>query len=153
MISLDKIDMKILALLQNDGRMTMTDLAQRVGLSATPCTERVRRLERQGAISGYHAHINPRALGKSLLVFVEIKLSAMSGDVFDKIKNEIRFVPQVMECHLVSGEYDYLIKARLSEMGEYRSLLANILLKLPGAIESRSHIVMEEIKESIQLPL
>lgn len=152
MRELDRLDRKILDLLQKNGRLPMTELADKVGLSSTPCTERVRRLEREGVITGYHAHVSPIALGKPLLVFVEIKLSAKSGDVFDKVKKEMMFIPEVMECHLVSGEFDYLIKARISQMTEYRRLLGNILLKLPGAAESRSSVVMEEIKETLFLP-
>jgi Lrp/AsnC family leucine-responsive transcriptional regulator len=151
MRELDKLDRKILDLLQKDGRISMTDLAQKIGLSATPCTERVRRMEREGVITGYYARVDPHALGKSLLVFVEIKLSAKSGDVFDRVKKELMFVPEVMECHLVSGDFDYLVKARLSEMSEYRRLLGNILLKLPSAAESRSYVVMEELKESLYI--
>ncbi len=151
MRELDKLDRKILDLLQKDGRISMTDLAQKIGLSATPCTERVRRMEREGVITGYHARVDPHALGKSLLVFVEIKLSAKSGDVFDRVKKELMFVPEVMECHLVSGDFDYLVKARLSEMSEYRRLLGNILLKLPSAAESRSYVVMEELKETLYI--
>lgn len=152
MRELDRLDRKILDLLQKNGRLPITELAEKVGLSSTPCTERVRRLEREGVITGYHAHVNPVALGKPLLVFVEIKLSAKSGDVFDKVKKEMMFIPEVMECHLVSGEFDYLIKARISQMTEYRRLLGNILLKLPGAAESRSSVVMEEVKETLYLP-
>jgi Lrp/AsnC family transcriptional regulator, leucine-responsive regulatory protein len=152
MRELDRLDRKILDLLQKNGRLPMTELADKVGLSSTPCTERVRRLEREGVITGYHAHLNPVVMGKPLLVFVEIKLSAKSGDVFDKVKKEMMFIPEVMECHLVSGEFDYLIKARIAQMGEYRRLLGNILLKLPGATESRSSVVMEEIKETLFLP-
>lgn len=152
MRELDRIDRKILDLLQKDGRISMTDLAAKIGLSATPCTERVRRLEREGVITGYHAHVNPHALGKNLLVFVEIKLSAKSGEVFDRVKKELSFVPEVMECHLVSGDFDYLVKARITEMGEYRRLLGNILLKLPSAAESRSYVVMEELKETLYVP-
>ncbi|MCP5239448.1 MAG: winged helix-turn-helix transcriptional regulator [Rhodocyclaceae bacterium] len=152
MRELDKIDRRILDLLQKDGRTTMTDLAAKVGLSTTPVTERVRRLEREDVITGYHARVNPKALGKNLLVFVEIKLSAKSGEVFERVKKEMLFVPEVMECHLVSGDFDYLIKARMSEMGEYRRLLGNILLKLPAAAESRSYVVMEELKETLYLP-
>ena len=152
MRELDRIDRKILDLLQKNGRLAITDLAQKVGLSATPCTERVRRLEREGVITGYHARVDPHALGKNLLVFVEIKLSAKSGEVFDRVKKELAFVPEVMECHLVSGDFDYLVKARITEMGEYRRLLGNILLKLPSAAESRSYVVMEEIKETLYVP-
>lgn len=152
MRELDRTDRRILDILQKNARIAMTELAEKVGLSATPCTERVRRLEREGVITGYHAHVNPHALGRGLLVFVEIKLSAKSGEVFERVKNEMRYVPEVMECHLVSGDFDYLVKARIAEMGEYRRLLGNILLKLPAAAESRSYVVMEEIKESLYLP-
>lgn len=110
-------------------------------------------MEREGTITGYHARVDPAALGLKLLVFVEIKLSAKSGDVFDRVKRELQFVPQVMECHLVSGDFDYLIKARIREMSEYRQLLGDVLKKLPGAAESRSYVVMEEIRESLELPV
>ncbi|HJV25425.1 MAG TPA: winged helix-turn-helix transcriptional regulator [Aromatoleum sp.] len=152
MRELDRIDRRILDLLQKNGRLSMTELANKIGLSATPCTERVKRLERDGVITGYHARVSPQALGKNLLVFVEIKLSAKSGEVFDRVKKELLFVPEVMECHLVSGDFDYLVKARITEMGEYRRLLGNILLKLPSAAESRSYVVMEEIKETLYVP-
>lgn len=131
----------------------MTDLADRVGLSVTPCSERVRRLERDGFILGYHARLNPQALGQHLLVFVELKLAAKSGPIFDEFRREVLRLPYVLECHLVSGEFDYLIKARIPEMAAYRKLLGDMLLALPQARESRSYIVMEEIKESLVLHL
>ncbi|MBV8048507.1 MAG: winged helix-turn-helix transcriptional regulator [Paludibacterium sp.] len=147
----DKIDLRILQLLQNNGRISLTDLAEKVGLSTTPCTERVRRLEREGVIEGYFARLNPHMLNASLLVFVEIKLSAKSGDIFDAFRREVQNIPEILECHLVSGEFDYLIKARIPDMSMYRELLGNILLKLPAANESRSYVVMEEIKETLSL--
>ena len=153
MTDLDRIDRKILDLLQRQGRISMTDLAGEVGLSTSPCSERVRRLEREGVITGYHARIDPRALGKTLLVFIEITLASKSGDVFDRVRNELLHVPEVMECHLVSGGFDYLVKARLRAMSEYRHLLGDLLKKLPVAAESRSYVVMEEVKESLYLPL
>jgi len=153
MRELDRIDLKILEILQREGRISVTDLAERVSLSATPCSDRVKRMEREGVITGYHARVNPAALGKNLLVFLEIKLSAKSGDVFDKVKKELLYVPEVMECHLVSGDFDYLVKARLTEMNEYRRLLGEILKRLPASAESRSYVVMEEIKETLYLPV
>ncbi|CAB3716569.1 MAG: winged helix-turn-helix transcriptional regulator [Achromobacter sp.] len=153
MRDLDRIDLKILDILQREGRISVTELAERVSLSATPCSDRVKRMEREGVIAGYHARVNPAALGKNLLVFLEIKLSAKSGDVFDKVKKELLYVPEVMECHLVSGDFDYLVKARLTEMNEYRRLLGEILKRLPASAESRSYVVMEEIKETLYLPV
>ncbi len=153
MRELDRIDRRILDLLQRDGRLSMTDLAETVGLSATPCTERVRRLERENVITGYHARLNPAAVGRGMLVFVEIKMTTKSDEVFNRVKREIDAVPEVLECHLVSGDFDYLVKARIGEMSDYRRLLGSILLKLPGATESRSYIVMEELKETLLLEM
>lgn len=150
---LDRIDRRILRMLQADGRISITDLAEQVGLSATPCSERVKRLERDGYITGYHARLSPQALGQSLLVFVEIRLSAKSGRIFDEFKREVLKLPNVLECHLVSGDFDYLIKARIPEMNAYRRLLGDMLLALPGARESRSYVVMEEVKESLSLTI
>ena len=148
MIDLDKTDRKILAILQREARISIAELASRVGLSATPVSERVKRLERENVITGYHAHLDPQSLGLRILVFVELSLSQKSSEIFDSVKRELAFVPEILECHLVAGEFDYLIKARIPDMRDYRSLLGRILLKLPMAIESRSYVVMEETKES-----
>ncbi|HXE22205.1 MAG TPA: winged helix-turn-helix transcriptional regulator [Rhodoferax sp.] len=153
MADLDRIDLKILDNLQRDGRISMTELAERIGLSTSPCSERVRRLERSGVITGYHARVDPTAIGKTLLVFIEITLSAKSGDLFDKVRDELLNLPEVLECHLVSGGFDYLIKARLRGMDEYRHLLGNLLKNLPVSAESRSYVVMEEVKESLFIPV
>jgi Lrp/AsnC family leucine-responsive transcriptional regulator len=153
MSELDRTDRKILDILQREGRISMTDLAQQIGLSTSPTAERVRRMEREGVITGYHARIDPQAVGKTLLVFVEVTLSSKSGDVFDKVRNELMHVPEVMECHLVSGGFDYLIKARLKAMSDYRNLLGDLLKKLPVTAESRSYVVMEEVKESLYIAL
>lgn len=152
MRDLDKTDRRILDLLQRQGRLSMTELAEQVGLSTTPCTERVRRLEREGVITGYHARVNPALVGRAMLVFVELKMSTKSDQVFEQVKRQIAGVPEVLDCHLVAGDFDYLVKARIAEMSQYRRLLGNILLKLPGAVESRSYIVMEELKETLYLP-
>lgn len=149
--ALDKLDRRILALLQKDGRLSMKDLGEQVGLSITPCIERVKRMERDGIISGYYARVNPAALGASLLMFVQITLSNKSGEMFEQFRREVLRIPQVLECHLVSGDFDYIIKARIQEMSEYRKLLGDILLQLPGAAQSKSYVVMEEIKETLML--
>ncbi|MFJ2992027.1 Lrp/AsnC ligand binding domain-containing protein [Pandoraea sp. NPDC087047] len=147
--TLDRLDRRILMLLQQDGRMSMKDLSEQVGLSITPCIERVKRMERDGVIMGYFARVNPAALGAALLVFVEITLDHKSGNMFDQFRREVLRIPEVMECHLISGDFDYLIKARIREMSEYRKLLGDILLQLPGAVQSKSYVVMEEIKETL----
>ncbi len=150
---LDRIDRMILDILQNEGRIAISELAARVNLSTTPCSERVKRLERDGIITGYHARLNPALVNRNLLVFLEIKLSAKSGDVFDQVARSLIEIPEVLECHLISGEFDYLVKARLKEMTAYRRLLGDLLKKLPSSASSHSYIVMEEIKETLYLDL
>ena len=151
--SLDKIDMKIIQLLQHNARMSIADLADKVGLSATPIKELMRRLQDQGVITGYHAKINPHLIGQGLLVFVEIKLKDKSASLFAEFKRDVLRISQIMECHLVSGEYDYLIKVRMTDIAAYRQMLGDILLQLPAILESRSYIVMEEVKETHLLPM
>lgn len=150
---LDRVDYEILQILQKDGRITMSELATRVHLSTTPCSERVKRLERDSIILGYHARLNPKMVDRNLLVFLEIKLSAKSGDVFEQVARNLSSVPEVLECHLISGEFDYLVKARLKEMSAYRRLLGDLLKMLPASASSHSYIVMEEVKESLFLDL
>ncbi|GAB2837288.1 winged helix-turn-helix transcriptional regulator [Pseudoduganella ginsengisoli] len=148
---LDKLDRKILRILQEDARISMKDLSEQVGLSITPVIERVKRMERDGVITGYHARISAPALGATLLVFVEITLNTKSASMFEQFRREVLRIPEVQECHLVSGDFDYLIKARIHEMAEYRKLLGDMLLQLPGAAQSKSYVVMEEIKETLFL--
>ena len=153
MRKLDRIDHQILEILQKDGRIAISELASRVNLSTTPCSERVKRLERDGIIMGYYARLNPEMLERNLLVFLEIKLSAKSGDVFDQVARNLTEIPEVLECHLISGDFDYLVKARLKEMSAYRRLLGDLLKKLPASASSHSYVVMEEVKESLYLDL
>ena len=151
--TLDRIDLGILRELQVDGRVRMTELASRVGLSATPCSERVRNLERLGYILSYNARLNPKLLDLELLVFVEITLIRTSPDVFAEFRAAILDLPEVLECHLVSGNFDYLIKARVADMVAYRQLLGETLLTLPGVSDSRTYVVMEEVKEAQRLSI
>ena len=151
--TLDRIDLGILRELQVDGRIRMTELASRVGLSATPCSERVRNLERLGYILSYNARLNPKLLDLELLVFVEITLIRTSPDVFAEFRAAILDLPEVLECHLVSGNFDYLIKARVADMAAYRQLLGETLLTLPGVSDSRTYVVMEEVKEGQRLSI
>src|SRR4051812_39813231 len=148
---LDKLDRHILRILQEEGRISMKDLGERVGLSVTPCIERVKRMERDSVITGYYAKVDAASLGAKLLVFVEITLNQKSASAFEQFRREVLRIPEVQECHLVSGDFDYLIKARIHEMTEYRKLLGDMLLQLPGAAQSKSYVVMEEIKETLAL--
>ena len=151
--TLDRIDLKILRALQQDGRLSKTALAEEVGLSATPCSERVKSLERQDFIELYTAKLNPHLLQLELLVFVEISLIRTSPDVFADFRDAVIKLPQILECHLVSGNFDYLIKARVADIAAYRQFLGETLLLLPGVSESRTYVVMEELKEGQALPI
>ncbi|WP_163931104.1 leucine-responsive transcriptional regulator Lrp [Paraferrimonas sp. SM1919] len=150
---LDRIDRNILNELQKDGRISNVELSKRVGLSPTPCLERVKRLEKSGYISGYTALVNPHYLGASLLVFVEITLNRDTPDIFDKFNKAVQSLDDIQECHLVSGDFDYLLKARVSDMSAYRKLLGETLLKLPCVSDTRTYVVMEEVKQSNRINL
>jgi Lrp/AsnC family leucine-responsive transcriptional regulator len=150
---LDRIDRRILLLLQQDGRVTTTDLADKVGLSATAVAERVKRLTRDGIIRGYAARLDPARIGRGLLVFVEVHLERIAPDIFDAFQRAALRAPEVLECHMVAGGFDYLIKARVADMPAYRRFLADVVLALPGVRETRTYAVMEEVKETTVLPL
>jgi len=150
---LDRTDLKILSELQKNAKISNVELARRVHLSPTPCLERVKRLEKHQFISGYRTVLNPQKLSANLLSFVEIKLTRTSRGVFDEFKEAVKKLPQVLECHLVSGDFDYLLKTRVADMIAYRELLGETLLTLPNVSSSRSYMVMEEVKESGIIPI
>jgi Lrp/AsnC family leucine-responsive transcriptional regulator len=150
---LDRTDRLILKHLQENGRIANVQLARKVNLTATPCLERVRRLERDGYIKGYTALLEPGLVDAGLLVFVEIDLLRTSPDAFRSFRREAMKLPELLECHLVSGNFDYLLKARVRDMQEYRRLLGERILALPGVSDSRSYVVMEEVKESTVISL
>ncbi len=150
---LDRLDRKILTVLQQDGRVATVELADRVGLSPTATTERVKRLTREGFIVGYGARLDPVKLGLSLLVFIELTLDRTTTDVFEKFDAAVRRAPEVLECHLVAGGFDYLIKTRVPDMAHYRRFLGDVLLTLPGVRATHTYAVMEEIKTSGAFPL
>ncbi|MFV0515276.1 MAG: Lrp/AsnC ligand binding domain-containing protein [Jhaorihella sp.] len=149
--TLSRIDRKLLRLLQADARTSFVDLARQVGLSATPCKERIRRMEREGIIRGYQAILNPEYLDAGLVVFVQIRLDRSSQDSFEAFKNRASELAEVQECYLVSGNFDYMIKARVADMSAYRKFLGETLLTLPGVQESTSYVVMEQVKETLAL--
>jgi Lrp/AsnC family transcriptional regulator, leucine-responsive regulatory protein len=145
---LDRIDRKILVELQKDGRLSNVELAKRVGLSPTPCLERVKRLESDQFILGYTAQVDPNKVGAALLVFVEITLSKTSPEDFDEFSKAVQKLDEILECHLVSGSFDFLLKTRVANMAAYRELLGETLLRLPSVRESRTYVVMEEVKQT-----
>jgi len=151
--TLNRIDKNIIRILQRDGRISYAQLAREVGLSTTPCIERVRRLEREGVIRGFSANISPEAVGVGLVVYVQIRLNHTSGDIFEEFKESAIRLDEIQECNLVSGNFDYLVKVRVKDMVAYREFLGDTLLKLPGVQESTSYVVMEQVKETLAVPL
>jgi Lrp/AsnC family leucine-responsive transcriptional regulator len=152
-LKISKIDRNILRILQKDGRISYTDLAREVGLSVTPCIERVKRLEKNGYIQGYTATLNPELLDAGLVVFVQIRLNHTSQENFEEFRDSVMSLENVQSCFLVSGNYDYLLKARVADMSAYRELLGSSILKLPAVQESTSYVVMEELKETMKVPI
>lgn len=150
---LDRIDRKILALLQDEGRITNLKLADQVHLSPTATLERVRRLTADGYIVGYRAELDPRKLGAGMLVFVEILLDRTTPNIFEQFRSAVSALPDVMECHMVAGGFDYLLKLRAADMADYREIAGRVLWRLPGVRETRTYAVMEEVKNSTALHL
>jgi Lrp/AsnC family leucine-responsive transcriptional regulator len=146
--ALDRIDRRILKEMQNNSRISYVDLGKIVGLSTSPCLERVKRLEKGGYIIDYSASLNPELLGAGLLVFVEISLKYKTENVFDDFKKAVGQWPQIQECHLVSGNYDYLLKVRIKNIAAYRQLLGDIMHTLPDVRDSKTMVVMETACES-----
>src|SRR5471032_3003260 len=149
---LDKISKKILAELQNDGRISNVDLSARVNLSPAACLERVRKLQEAGYILGYVAQLNPELLDVSLMVFIEVVLDRTTPDVFDAFKKSVQSIPEIMECHMVAGGFDYLVKSRVKDMNAYREFLGKTLLQ-KGVRETHTYAVMEEVKNTTKLPI
>jgi len=148
---LDRIDRNILRELQKNARLSYVELADKVGLSTSPCLERVKRLESGGWIENYNAKLSATKLEAALLVFVEISLSYKTGDVFKEFREAVTRWPEIQECHLVSGDFDYLLKIRIADMVAYRDLLGQIVSELPGVRESKTLVAMETVKESSEI--
>lgn len=149
----DKLDRRVLSVLQQDGRIALVDLANRIGLSPTATTERVKRLTRDGYILGYSARLAPEKLELGLLVFIEVKLDRTTPEVFERFAQAVRRAPEVLECHMVAGGFDYLVKTRVADMTAYRRFLGEVLLALPGVRETHTYAVMEEVKKTDILPI
>lgn len=145
-MSLDRIDRNILRELQKNGRISNVELSQKVGLSPTPCLERVKRLEKQKVIQSYTALLDPQHLDASLLVYIELTLKRSSADVFERFNAAAKKLDSILECHLVSGDFDYLLKTRVADMSAYRKVLSETLLSLPDIKSSKTYVVMEEVK-------
>src|SRR5438445_4779306 len=145
---LDRIDYKILIRLQQDGRAAVSQLAREVNLTVTPTLERVRRLEAAGYIEGYFARLNPRKLGLGILAYVDVSLDRTTLDAFERFKQVMLAHDEVMECHMVAGGFDYLLKVRVTDMESYRRFLGDRIAAVRGVQQTHTYFVMEEVKST-----
>jgi Lrp/AsnC family leucine-responsive transcriptional regulator len=151
--ALDPIDRKILATLQRDGRMSLADLAQQVGLSPSPCLRRVRMLEEAGIISRYVAMVDQQAVGLPVSVFVSIKLESQREEALTKFGKSIERWPEVLECYLMTGPRDYLLRVVVSDLSAYERFLKQKLTKLTGIASIESSFALEQVKYTNSLPV
>lgn len=146
--NIDQIDEKIIAHLRVDGRMTVTDLASRVGLSKTPCQIRVKRLIDEGFILGFRAVIDPAKLGIGHIAFVEVKLSDTREKALEEFRLGVLRIPEVEECHMIASSFDYLLKVRTSDIRAYRQVLGEKISSLPHVSSTSTFVVLEAIVDS-----
>ena len=145
---LDRIDRSLLARLQQDGRAAVSQLAREVHLTVTPTLERVRRLGSAGYIEGYFARLSPGRLGLGLLAYVEVLLDRTTPDAFERFKQVMLAHDEVMECHMVAGGFDYLLKVRVTDMESYRRFLGDRIAAVRGVQQTHTYFVMEEVKST-----
>ena len=149
--TLDRVDLAILKTLQSDGRITNVELAKKVNLSASPCLDRVKRLETEGYIKRYGAFLNTSKLNYGMTAFIQVTLDRTTADVFKLFKAEVVKIKEIVECHLVAGGYDYLLKIRFADIESYRLILENIA-GLPAISQTHTYMVTEHIKEDSGVP-
>jgi len=152
-MKLDSIDRRILAALQRNGRLTNVELAEEVGLSPSPCLRRVRLLEDAGIIDGYHASLERKGIGLGLTVFVDVKVSRHTGESESAFREAVLKLPEIVSCHLVSGESDFLLQVVVSDLAGYERFLIGTLLKLPLVASIRSNFAIQTVKAAAELPL
>ncbi|RJX69737.1 winged helix-turn-helix transcriptional regulator [Vibrio sinensis] len=147
-MELDRIDREILRVLHANGRLPIVELAKRVNLTTSPCSERVKRLEKEDYIKGYHAELNPDKLGLDVQVFIHIRLDQTYFSNFEKFSQAVKPIPEIEACYSLSGDFDTMIKVRVKNMKAYQHFMSVILSTLPGVIQTRSEFVIEETKTS-----
>lgn len=146
--SLDRIDRAILDVLAKDGRAPVTSVADRVGLSKTPCQVRIKRLEAEGYIRGYQAILAHDLLGKAHVAFVEVKLASTTAPALEAFNNAALMVPAIEQCHMIAGGFDYLLKVRTRDIEEYRTVLAEQISALPHVAQSSTYVSMQAVKDT-----
>ena len=149
---LDGFDRKILDVIAVEGRITVTDLAKRIGLSKSPTQARLRRLEETGVVRGYRALFDPILLGRDHVAFVEVKLSDTRESALSAFNTAVTRIPEIEQCHLIAGAFDYLLKVRTSSMSSYRLVLADRLSTLPHVASTSTYVAMQAVKEEAITP-
>ncbi|MEX0348732.1 MAG: Lrp/AsnC family transcriptional regulator [Paracoccaceae bacterium] len=149
---MDAIDHRIVHHLQRDGRMTVTDLAEAVGLSPTPCARRVERLQRQGVITGYGARVDPAKLGLDVSIFVSVELEKQDKAAIDAFEKAITTCDEVMECYLMTGSRDILLRVVAADLASFDWFLENRLMQIPGIRNLRSNFALRTIMKRNELP-
>lgn len=144
--NLDKFDWRILNAVQANGKLPLADLSAQVGLSKTPCQIRLKRLEEEGYITGYHARLNMRKIRKNYVVFIQVKLEATSRRHLEQFNKAAKKMDAVQSCHMMAGGFDYLLEVRCRNMEEYREILTDSINRLPGVYQTTTFPVMEEVK-------
>jgi len=150
---MDEYDRKILSVLSIEGRISMTALGERVGLSKTPITARVKRLEEEGVITGYRATLSASKLGVEHIAFLEVKLSDTREKALDAFNQAVRAIPEVEACHMIAGGFDYLIKVRTSDIFAYRQVLGEQLSRLPNIASTSTYISMQSVVDTAPIDL
>jgi len=153
MIDLDGIDHSILTLLQEDGRLSNAELAERIGLSASACHRRVRRLEADGVIARYAAVLNRQIVGRGVSVFVEISLESQREELLDSFESAVREIPHVMSCHLMAGNADYLVHVTCADVADYETIHREHIAVLPGVTSVRSSFAIRTVADTTALDL
>ncbi|MDU8944810.1 Lrp/AsnC ligand binding domain-containing protein [Ovoidimarina sediminis] len=144
---LDRIDRRILAELANDGRLTVTELASRVGLSKTPCQARMKRLIADGFILGFRAILDPARLGRDHVAFAEVRLTETTEPALRAFNRAVQGVPEIESCHMIAGSFDYLLKVRTRDMRDYRHVLGEVISALPYVAGTSTYVAMESVKD------
>lgn len=152
-IELDKLDRAILSELARDGRLSVTELAARVGLSKTPVQARMRRLENAGVIAGYRAILSPVRMNLSHVAFVELRLADTREAALQAFNKAVRAIPEIEECHMIAGGFDYLLKVRTTNISDYRQVLAERISTLPHVASSSTYVAMETVKDNALVSL
>ncbi|MEM9632211.1 MAG: Lrp/AsnC family transcriptional regulator [Pseudomonadota bacterium] len=145
--NLDRFDQKILRELSKDGRLPVTDLAKRVGLSKSPCQVRLKRLQNEGYIRGFKAIIDQKKLGLEHIAFVEVKLKDTTEQALRAFNEAVRAVPEIEQCHMIAGAFDYLLKVRTKDITSYRTILGETISSLPHVGSTSTHVSMQAVKD------